>query len=128
MYNHGMKKQTALIEFGEKLRKARREKGLTQSQLADITGLSRRSIVHYERHAKMPPLEKVKKMARALRVSSDELLGMTTPTKEENQQEKASYRIMKRVRQIEKLSKRDQDMILNLINTLVGNTKLKGKL
>jgi len=121
-------KSQAVVEFGEKLRKARREKGLTQSQLAEITGLSRRSIVHYERHAKMPPLEKVKKMARALKVSSDELLGMPTPTKEEKQQEKASYRIMKRVRQIEQLPKRDQDMILSLINTLVGNNKSKGKL
>jgi len=123
-----MKTQTKVVEFGERLRMARREKGFTQSRLSEITGLSRRSIVHYERHATMPPLEKVKKLAQALDISSDELLGMKTPTQNHKDEEKATYRIMKRVRMIEKLPKRDQDMIMNLINTLLITNKAKGKI
>jgi transcriptional regulator with XRE-family HTH domain len=123
-----MRNKIPKSDFGERLRQIRREKGMTQAQLSEISGISRRMLVHYESVVKMPPVEKVKNIARALGVSSDELLGMPTPTKDQKNNEKASYRIMKRVRLIEKLPKRDQDMILNLINTLIENNKSRGKL
>ena len=123
-----MRTQIPTSDFGERLRKIRREKGITQSQLSETSGISRRMLVHYESVVKMPPLEKVKKIAQALGVSSDELLGMPTPTKEQKKNADASYKIMKRVRIIERLPKRDQNMIFSMINTLAEKNKIKGKL
>lgn len=82
-------------------------------------------IVHYETVVKMPPVEKVKRIAEALGISSDELLGMPTPTKEQKKKEDVSYRIMKRVNQIESLPKRDQDMVFRFINSLLDKNKIK---
>ena len=36
------------MKFGEKLRKARKEKRLTQEELGKLTGVSKRTIVNYE--------------------------------------------------------------------------------
>ena len=123
------KKQVKQIPlFGKRLKNIRRERGYTQAQLAELTGISRRAIVHYETQVKRPPLEKVKKIAEVLKISVDVLLDVSTPSKKQRKTEKASYRVMKKVRLIEKLPKRDQDMIFTLINTLVEKNKLKDKL
>lgn len=42
------------MTFGEKLRKARQAKGLSQAALADATGISLRTIQNYELDARMP--------------------------------------------------------------------------
>jgi transcriptional regulator with XRE-family HTH domain len=123
-----MKQKAATTEFGEHLRSVRREKGLTQAQVADLSGLSRRMIVHYEMHVKMPPLNKVKKIAEALGVSADELIGTSKPTKYQIEEEKISHSLMKRLKIIEKLPIRDQKVIFSLVNSLAEKNKSKGKL
>ena len=40
--------------FGEKLRKARRGRGLTQRQLAQITGIDQRRLSQFERELRQP--------------------------------------------------------------------------
>jgi len=124
-YNVFMRDQNVKSDFGNRLKEARRSKGLTQYELADLSGISQRMIVHYETVVKMPPVEKVKRIAEALGISSDELLGMPTPTKEQKKREDVSYRIMKRVNQIESLPKRDQDMVFRFINSLLEKNKIE---
>lgn len=113
--------------LAENLRNLRRKKGYTQSQLAELSGVSRRIVVHYENYVRKPVYENVQKMADALGVSMDELIGKTESRKAKKQDE-ASYKIMKKVRIIEKLPIRDQNMIFNLINSLAKKNKLEGKL
>ena len=113
--------------MGKNLRELRRIKGYTQAQLAEMCGLTRRIIVHYENYAKDPVFENVKKIAEALDVSIDELSGKAVSDKYKKQDD-VSYKIMKRVRVIEKLPKRDQDMIFSLINSLVKKNKVEGKI
>jgi transcriptional regulator with XRE-family HTH domain len=109
------------------LKKLRRKKGYTQAQLAEMCGLTRRIIVHYENYVKDPVFENVKKIAEALDVSIDELSGKAESGKHKKQDD-VSYKIMKRVRVIEKLPKRDQDMVFSLINSLVKKNKVGGLL
>lgn len=47
------------ITFGEKLRKYRKENGLTQAQLAKLAGLGLRTIINYEKGATYPQDHKV---------------------------------------------------------------------
>ena len=113
--------------LAENLRNLRRKKGYTQSQLAELSGVSRRIVVHYENYVRKPVYENVQKMADALGVSIDELIGKTESRKAKKQDD-ASYKIMKKVRIIEKLPLRDQNMIFNLITSLAKKNKLEGKL
>lgn len=65
-----------MMEFGEKLKRLRKEKGLTQEQLATLIGVKNSVISFYEVGDRMPSPEVVKKLAVALHISSDYLLGI----------------------------------------------------
>ncbi len=65
-----------MVEFGMRLRQLRKERNLTQKQLADLIGVKNSVISFYEVGERTPSLEAVVKLARVLRVSTDALLGM----------------------------------------------------
>lgn len=58
----------------------REEKGLTQSALAEMVGISRFSIMDYENCSKSPTLDTARKIASALDVELDFLDGSKNPT------------------------------------------------
>lgn len=61
--------------FGEKLREAREAKKLSQSDLAERTGLQPSAISHFETGRRSPSFDNLKRLADALQVSTDYLLG-----------------------------------------------------
>lgn len=62
-------------DFGQRLAGARKAAGLTQVQLADKLGVSQQMIDYYERRARNPSADFVRRAAAVLNVSSDTLLG-----------------------------------------------------
>ena len=62
--------------FGERLVAIRKARGLTQTELAERIGSTQRSLSYYEVRAEYPPAEVVVRLASALRVSADYLLGL----------------------------------------------------
>ena len=65
-----------MVEFGIKLRQLRKEKNLSQKQLAALIGVQNSIISFYELGDRVPSPEVIKKLAVALHVSSDYLLGI----------------------------------------------------
>lgn len=65
-----------MVDFGERLRQLRKQKNLTQKQLAALVGVKNSIISFYEVGERMPSPEMVVKLASALNVSTDYLLGM----------------------------------------------------
>ena len=63
------------MTFSERLKKIREQKGLTQEQLAQRSGLSRRMIQKYESGVARPRFDASEKIASALEVPVSELLG-----------------------------------------------------
>ena len=63
------------MTFGERLKSFREAKRLTQEQLASEIGVAKTTVTGYERGNRKPDVEKIKKLASALGVSGDELLG-----------------------------------------------------
>lgn len=61
--------------FPERLRTAREKRGLSQSQLAEKAKLPPSSISHFESGARKPSFDNLRKLANALDVSTDYLLG-----------------------------------------------------
>ena len=64
-----------VMKFNERLKMYREEKGLTQVQLSELTGITTRQIQKYEGGKARPRLDAADKIAKALNVSTDELLG-----------------------------------------------------
>lgn len=64
-----------MIGYGEKIKNLRKEKGLTQEQLADLINIGRSALSLYEIEARQPDPETLKNIANALNVSTDYLLG-----------------------------------------------------
>ena len=62
------------MEFGEKLKQVREEKGMTQQTLADKLYVTRQAVSRWECGARYPDVLTAKKIAEALQVSVDELV------------------------------------------------------
>ena len=73
----------AKTTFGERLRQARVDAGLTQSDLVRLSGIPKPTLSRYENDHVMPSLATLGKLARALGVAESILLpGKQTPEEE----------------------------------------------
>lgn len=102
--------------FGKRLVALRRARGLTQIQLAKAAATTQRAISYYETEAEFPSAAALIPLARALQVTTDELLGLK-PAKldQENPQKR---RLWKRFQRMASLPERDQRAVIRLINSL----------
>jgi transcriptional regulator with XRE-family HTH domain len=62
------------MSLANRLSTLRKERGLTQQALGDLAEVHMMQIHRYEAGSSKPSIEVLKKLARALRVSTDELL------------------------------------------------------
>ena len=62
------------MKFGERLARARKEKNITQEQLAELLGVSRQSVSRWESELAYPETEKLIELSRCLDTSIDYLL------------------------------------------------------
>ena len=69
-----MSKEINYIAMGDRIRRARESASLTQGHLADVCILSAAHMGHIERGSRLPSLEAVFRISKALNVSMDYLL------------------------------------------------------
>ena len=67
-------KEVVIMTFGEKLKEARKESGLSQEQFAEKMNVSRSAVAKWETDKGMPDVNNLKIMAQLLNVSVDYLL------------------------------------------------------
>lgn len=65
-----------MVEFGTRLRQLRKEKNLTQKQLAAQIRVQNSIISFYENGDRLPSPETIKKLAAVFHVSTDYLMGI----------------------------------------------------
>jgi transcriptional regulator with XRE-family HTH domain len=114
------RKKYVETSFGERLVAIRKARGLTQVELADAAGTTQRAISYYETEAGFPPAPAVILLAKALQVTTDELLGLKPPKVERLNGDPESRRLWKRFQQVTTLPERDQKAVARLINSLVS--------
>lgn len=113
------KKKPPQTEFGQRLVALRRERGLTQVQLAQASGLTQRAISYYETEPGHPVAPAIVALAKALRVSADTLLGLKPLPKSAAQPQPADERrLWKHLRLVAQLPERDQRAVLRLISSV----------
>lgn len=65
------------IILGQRLKELRKERGLTQKELAKALRLNSVTYLHYEKEQREPPLMVLAEMASFFEVTTDYLLGLT---------------------------------------------------
>ncbi len=65
------------MTFGENLKQARKAAGMTQTELAQRSGVTERSVYNYEKNSRAPKIDIVERFATVLNVSAEMLLDST---------------------------------------------------
>jgi len=68
-----------MASFGDRLKKYRHEKGMTQQELADLLGVSNKTVSRWESEGGYPDVSMLVPLARALGVTVDDLLDGERP-------------------------------------------------
>ena len=114
------RKKYGETSFGERLQNFRKARGLTQVQPAEAAETTQRAVSYYETEAGFPPAPAVIALAKALNVTTDELLGVKPPKLERVNDDSEARRQWKRFQMISTLPERDQKAVVRLINSLVA--------
>ena len=67
------------MSIGQTIKLYRKEKDLTQSELAELIGVSTQAISKWETGSGMPDISQIVPLARVLEITTDKLLGHTDP-------------------------------------------------
>jgi transcriptional regulator with XRE-family HTH domain len=114
--------------FGRRLARLRKQEGLTQQQLGDAVGISRRNVAYYEGQTEHPPAALLPRFAEVLGTSIEALLGVEALRPSPEAQDRETRRLWKKLQQIRTLSERDQRAIIRVINSFITTTtKGQGK-
>jgi transcriptional regulator with XRE-family HTH domain len=114
------RKKYGETSFGERLQNIRKARGMTQVQLAEAARTTQRAVSYYETEAGFPPAPAVIALAGALKISTDELLGVKPPRVERVNDDSEARRQWKRFQMIATLPERDRKAVVRLIHSLVA--------
>lgn len=106
-------------EIGKRVRTLREERGLTQTGLGELLDLTQSNISAIERGDRGVTIHQAVRIARALRVTVDELLTGAKPAKEKTVKIQ-DRRFLRRLQQIEKLPKGDKQALLKTIDAFLS--------
>ncbi len=104
--------------FGERLATIRKKHRLTQIELAELIDSNQRTLSHYETGAGYPPAPTIVDLAKALGVTTDELLGANISRKKEEKMTPDTKRMWNKFQQMLQLPDKDQRAVIRLINSL----------
>ena len=113
----GRKAEADAPMFGKRLAELRKERGMTQQELADALGITRDLVGHYERRSNNPNLDFVLKVAELFGTGIDELLGLA---EEPKRKPGPSPRVARLAESIAKLPKAKQAVILDMVEGAIG--------
>jgi transcriptional regulator with XRE-family HTH domain len=105
--------------LGTRIARLRRDKGMTQVELAERLGVTQPAVSDYENDDIRLPADVVVQIATILGVSTDELLGLKKAAAK-NAASPKNRRLYRRLQDIEKLPRRDQQALLRTIEAFLS--------
>lgn len=106
--------------FGQRLERLRKGAGFSLRELAAEIGTSHRMLVYYEKHTEHPPAHLLTKLATALGISTDQLLGLEKvkePTRTRD------TKLWRRFSQVEKLPPAKRKPIVQVLDAFLKSEK-----
>lgn len=111
--------------FGARLAAFRKAAGYTQTELAEEIGISQRMVAYYEGQTEHAPAALLPAIAKALKMTTDELLGVAAAKKTSRP---GNSRLQRRMQEIEKLDAKTKRQVMQLLDTFIANQKLRRKI
>jgi transcriptional regulator with XRE-family HTH domain len=108
------------VALGKRITALRKERGYTQIELSEKLDTTQVIISDYERGKLRPHPDMIVRLAKALSVSTDELLGVKSP---DSSGAVVSRRVLRRLKAIDSLPKRDKDALLRTIDAFLSARK-----
>ena len=105
---------------GERISEIRKKRGLSQENLSEKIGIMRVTLADYERGRSRIYDEMIIRIAKALFVSTDRILGFE---KHEEVKENVSLRYTRRIKEIEELPEHNKRIILKTLDDLIRANK-----
>jgi transcriptional regulator with XRE-family HTH domain len=113
------KKKPGKIEtLGDRIRRFRLAKGLTQTELAKLLGVPQQTVTYYEVRGVSPPPQLLVAIADALDVSTDVLLGRKKAPDRGESEPMGSARRQHRLKRLGELPPHDQEAVFKIIDAL----------
>ena len=109
----------------QQLSRIRKQRGMTQAEVADALGLPQGLISNYEKGARRLHSDLIVRFAKLFKVTTDELLGHKIPKNRKS--DNFGLHLVKRIKQIESLSKSRQKAVLQSIDMMLDGAKQKAK-
>lgn len=106
------------VAFGERFATLRKERGLTQVQLAERLGVSQQAITAYESGQRRVPISTLPLLANTLGVSIEELIG--APAKRSVGKRGPQPKIAQQLQRIEALPKAKQRAIAQVLDSVLA--------
>ena len=107
--------------LGDRIKRFRLAKGITQTDLGALVGVTQRVITYYEVEGSPGP-DMIVKLADALGITTDELLGRKAPSARKLDTTTKHLRLLRQFKRIEQLHPEDRRMVLKMIDTLAERT------
>ena len=105
------------ITFGKRLSEVRKDKKLSQDDLAKKLDLQGAVIGRYERDEVKPSIEVAARIAQVLGISLDYLVGNTDLLLDAD--------VIKKIQEIQRLPEKDRDHLFYLMENILQNVKAK---
>jgi transcriptional regulator with XRE-family HTH domain len=107
-----------MMTFGQKLTLSRKEKKLSQADLGKLSGINGDIIGKYERDEMKPSIDTAKKLADALAISLDYLVG-------DGDLKILDKKTLQRLEDIDKLPEADRQNIFYTLDNLIKAAKFR---
>ncbi len=105
-------------DFGTKVAQLRKEKDLSRDELGEKVGTSGAIVGRYERGDMKPSIEIAAKIAEALDVSLDFLMGLSSELVKDK-------KMVNRLEDIKKLPEKEREKIFEYIDLVIRDVKIK---
>jgi transcriptional regulator with XRE-family HTH domain len=120
------KQKTLARVFSRNLIGYRKQRGFSQYDLANITGISRSMISHYEREGMLPPIDRLQTIATALDIPASKLFEEDAPKMNQSVDlSDIDPRSVKKLRDILSLSVEDRNDLYRILNKMLRKKQLE---
>lgn len=109
-------------EIGARLRALRKSRDMTQVELAKVLGTQQTAVSQVEVGNRGLTVQQVVKLAKALRVSTEAILGATNAVGHEELP--TDRKLLRRLRQIEKLPRAEKQALIKTIDAFLRSAQV----
>lgn len=110
------------MAVGDRIKRLRTAKNMTQSDLAEIVGLTYIQVGRYEKAKSNPSADVLQKLASALDTTTDFLMSGDT---EQVQAQLSDKELLKQFREVEQMEEKDKSIVKELIDAFITKKKLQ---